>query len=139
MTARTPAQPPRFDITTAQIDRVVARFYARVRSHDTLGPVFGAHVTDWREHEEKISRFWRNAIAFERTYDGNPQKAHGAAHDIKGAHFALWLALFDEVLGEELPEATAAAWSALAHRIGRALKMGIDQRDAPKDAPPRLF
>lgn len=131
--------PPKFPITSDQIDQVVARFYARVRQHPDLGPVFANHVGDWRPHEAKIASFWRNAIGLDRSFDGNPQQAHMKASDIKGAHFALWLALFDETLQDTVPPDTAMAWSALAHRIGRALKMGIDQRDAPKGAPPKLF
>ena len=41
-----PPIPPRFDITRDEIARVVAAFYARIRQHPGLGPVFAAHVTD---------------------------------------------------------------------------------------------
>lgn len=121
--------PPRFDITPAQIDTVVAEFYAAIRHHPGLGPVFARHVTDWPAHEEKISRFWRNAILFERSYDGNPMIAHMAAGDVRAPMFDVWLGLFDSVLGRNLPAPTAQAWSALAHRIGRGLRMGVEDRD----------
>lgn len=117
--------PPRLDITPAQIDRVVAVFYARVRGHAVLGPVFAAHVTDWPAHEARIAAFWRNAILFQRGYDGNPMQVHLAAGNVEPGHFAQWLDLFDQVLAQELP-AQAAGWSALAHRIGRALRMGLE-------------
>lgn len=39
--------PPRFAITAQQIDTVVTDFYAAIRVHPGLGPVFAAHVTDW--------------------------------------------------------------------------------------------
>lgn len=131
--------PPKFPITSEQIDQVVVRFYARMRNHRELGPIFANHIDDWRPHEAKIASFWRNAIGLDRSFSGNPQQAHMAAMDIKAEHFALWLALFDETLDDTLPQETATAWSALAHRIGRALKMSVDQRDTPKDAPPKLF
>ena len=130
--------PPRFDITPAQIDAVVTEFYACVRLHPGLGPVFAAHVADWPTHEEKISRFWRNAILFERAYDGNPMAVHMAAGDVRAPMFDVWLGLFDSVLRRTLPEATAAAWSALAHRIGRGMRMGVQDRDQPAGAP-KLF
>ena len=133
------ALPPKFPITPEQIQTVVTKFYARVRRHETLRPVFATHVADWPEHEEKIASFWRNAICHERGYSGNPQATHMSAGNVKAEHFALWLTLFDEVLTQELPESTALSWSALAHRIGRALRMSLEQRDAPKDAPPKLF
>lgn len=121
--------PPRFDISADQIDAVVAEFYACVRLHPGLGPVFAAHVADWPEHERKISRFWRNAILFERSYDGNPMQAHMAAGDVRAPMFDVWLGLFDSVLSRCLPAETAAAWSALAHKIGRGLRMGVTDRD----------
>ncbi len=129
-----------FDITPAQIDRVVASFYARIGQHSVLGPVFATHIPDdaWPEHEEKIARFWRNAILKERSYSGNPMRVHMQTSDVQPAHFEPWLALFDEVLHTELPAETARAFSALAHRIGRGLRLGLEQVRQPKDAPPIL-
>lgn len=127
MTATAP--PPRFDVSAAQIEAVVAEFYAVVRDHPGLGPVFAAHVTDWPAHEAKIVRFWRNAIRFERCYDGNPMVVHRAAGTVRGPMFDVWLGLFDSVLRRQLPPDTAAAWSMLAQRIGRGLRMGIEDRD----------
>lgn len=123
--------PPlaRFDVTAGQIAAVVAEFYAVVRTHPGLGPVFAAHVQDWPAHEEKITRFWRNAILFEREYSGNPLVVHQAAGDVRGPMFDVWLGLFESVLRRELPTETAAAWAALAQRIGRGLRMGVEMRD----------
>lgn len=115
----------RFPVTPAQIDTVVSEFYAVVRSHPGLGPVFASHVSDWTAHEAKIGRFWRNAILLERVYDGNPMAVHRAAGNVKGPMFDVWLGLFDSVLARNLPPETAAAWSALAHRIGRGMRMGL--------------
>ena len=120
--------PPRFAITDAQIAAVVASFYASVRSHPGLGPVFAAHVTDWPAHEAKITRFWRNAILHERSYDGNPLAVHRAAGNVHARMFEVWLGLFDSVLRRELAPDTAAAWSALAHRIGRGLMFGMQEQ-----------
>ena len=54
--------PPRIPVTPEQIERVVHKFYTRVRADPVLGPVFAAHVTQWQPHEDKIGRFWRNAL-----------------------------------------------------------------------------
>ncbi|MCF3972566.1 group III truncated hemoglobin [Paracoccus salsus] len=132
----------RFDITPEQIDQVVTVFYAAIRRHEVLGPVFGNHVTDWPAHEEKIARFWKKAILYRPVYDGNPMRVHMAAGDVRAEHFPLWLALFDETLRRTLPPETAAGWSGLAHRIGRGLRLGVeDLREgapAPDAGPPRL-
>jgi hemoglobin len=127
--------PPRFPVTDQQIAAVVASFYACIRQHPGLGPVFAAHVTNWPSHEAKITRFWRNAILHERSYDGNPLAAHRAAGNVRLPMFPVWLGLFDTVLRRELPPETAAAWSTLAHRIGRGLMFGLQGAEG---APPSL-
>lgn len=138
-----PVRPHRFQITPAQIDRVVARFYARIRQHPELGPVFHAAIGPdgpaWRAHEARIAAFWRNAILQERSYDGNPMAVHRANPGIRSEHFAPWLDLFGAVAREELPEQTAAALLALAQRIGRSLAMAVEAAQADPKAPPRLF
>lgn len=118
--------PPRLDVTPDQIDRVVQVFYAAIRRHEVLGPVFAGHIDDWPEHEAKIARFWKKTILHQPGYDGNPMQVHIATTDVKGPHFALWLELFDETLRRNLPPGPAAGWSALAHRIGRGLRMGVE-------------
>lgn len=129
----------RFEITAEEIFRVVAVFYARIRNHDVLGPVFAAHVTDWPEHEEKIAGFWCNAILRQRSYSGNPMRVHVSRPDVKAEHFPLWLGLFHEVLRAELPERTALQWGALADRIGEGFRTGVVAMRQPKDQPPKLF
>ena len=130
---------PRFAITEDQIDRVVAAFYDAVRGHPGLGPVFAAHVSDWPAHEAKIGRFWRNAILHQKVYDGNPLAVHQAAGNVRPGMFDPWLGLFDAVLRRELPGETAAAWSALAHRIGRGLRYGVVEKAVTPDGVPKLI
>ncbi|MEH6522200.1 group III truncated hemoglobin [Sulfitobacter sp.] len=117
--------PPRIAVSPEQINVVVAAFYTRVRSNPSLGPVFAQHVHDWPTHEEKIAGFWRNALLYERSYDGNPMQKHQQAGDVHARHFPIWLEIFDEVLSEHLPQLLAHQWSALAHRIGRGLSFGL--------------
>lgn len=133
-----PAIPPRFDVTPDQIARVVADFYAEIRTHPTLGPIFATHVTDWPAHEEKIAGFWRNAILMERSYDGNPMQKHREAGNVRPGMFAPWLALFDSVLARNLAPEAAAAWSALAHRIGQGLRYGVTEQNRDAGGVPLL-
>lgn len=129
----------RFPVTTDQIDRVVAVFYSAIRRHEVLGPVFGRHVDNWPEHEAKIASFWRNAILREGGYDGSPMRAHMMAGDVRSDHFTPWLALFDETLRRTLPTEVARSWSALAHRIGAGLRMGVQDIREKGDGPPKLI
>lgn len=133
-----PAIPPRFPVTAEQINRVVADFYAEIRRHPTLGPVFAAHVKDWPAHEAKIAGFWRNAILLESGYDGNPMQVHRQAGNVRPGMFSPWLALFDMVLQRNLPPELAAAWSALAHRIGQGLRFGVTERKTHPGGVPDL-
>ncbi|MEM7089615.1 MAG: group III truncated hemoglobin [Pseudomonadota bacterium] len=133
-----PTLPPRFPATPDQINAQAHAFYARVRQHDLLGPVFARHVTDWPAHEAKIAAFWRNAILFERSYDGNPHRVHMERPDIKPEMFAHWLDLFEEVADHTLPSEIATPWVALARRIGAGMKAGVQSARQPKDAPPIL-
>lgn len=126
----------RFDVSEADIARVVDTFYTRVRVHPVLGPVFAVHVTDWTPHEAKITNFWANAILGTRSYSGNPMRVHMDAGNVMSGHFVTWLHLFDTVLQEELPDDIATQWSALAHRIGRGLSMGLEQFG--HGGPPKL-
>lgn len=117
--------PPRIDVDPSEIETVVRNFYSKARTDQTLGPIFSVHVVDWEAHEAKIAAFWRNALLYERVYDGNPMQKHLSAGNVKPTHFATWLKLFDEVLFEVLPLQKAQAWSALAHRIGQGLRFGL--------------
>ena len=127
---------PRIAVTPDDIDRVVARFYARTRVHPQLRPVFAAHITDWPAHEAKIARFWQGAILGTPGYEGSPMVAHRRAGDVTADLFPVWLALFDAVLAEVLQPGPAAEWSALAHRIGRGLRLGVEGiRSAPGTVP----
>lgn len=130
--------PPRFPIDGTQIDRVVSAFYARIRQHPVLGPVFAGHVADWPQHEAKIAGFWRKAIMGQPGYDGSPMQVHRAAGDVRADHFPQWLALFDATLTDLLSPEQAASWSALAHRIGRGLQLGVEEDARPKGMPPTL-
>lgn len=133
----------RFPVSGDQIARVMQVFYARIRQHPELGPVFRAHIgetdAEWDAHIDKIERFWRNAILREKGYDGNPMQVHVGASDIHAEHFAPWLATFDNVLHQELPAEVAATWMMLATRIARAFQFQMDDARRPANTPPNLF
>lgn len=130
--------PPRFDITAEQIGTMVTAFYAEVRAHKMLGPVFANHINDWSAHEVKIASFWRGALLHEPGYSGFPQQVHMQHSDVMPEHFPVWLDLFEEVAFRVLPELPATAWVALARRIGGGMQMGVAQVRAPAGAVPNL-
>ena len=134
---------PKFPITDAQIEVLVAAFYDRARSHGVLGPVFEEAIGDspeaWAAHEAKIASFWRNAVGLDRSFSGNPMMKHLANADIVPDQFADWLALFRQTAQEVLPTEAALGITALADRIGQSLKMGMIQFRRKDGLPPRLM
>jgi hemoglobin len=64
--------------------------------------------------------------------------SHVNSGNVKPGMFSTWLDLFDSVLRAELSPAQAAAWSALAHRIGRSLRAGVVERDTLPGGVPKL-
>ena len=132
------SQPPAHKIDHGDIERVVASFYEAVRRHPGLGPVFAAHVSDWPAHEAKVAAFWAGAILQEHGYDGNVVAAHVAAGNVQPGMFSVWLSLFDTILQQELAEDQAAAWSELAHRIGRSLRASVVDRETLPGGVPKL-
>ncbi len=136
------ALPPRIDVNRADIERVVAVFYKRIRTHPVLGPVFAKSIpntTDaWNPHEAKIACFWANAILHERSYSGNPMTVHMATPHVHADHFPVWLDLFETSLRDTLRPDQADSFNALARRIGQGLQMGLTYRNQDPAQPPSL-
>lgn len=130
----------RFDMSYDDLRRLVTSFYASVRVHPVLGPVFNKAVgttnSAWREHEEKIAGFWSNAILMDRGYQGNPMRMHMMNPDVLPEHFPIWLDLFETTARRVLTPSKADNIMALAHRIGAGLKFGLQNyRGDPKEPP----
>ena len=96
----------RNDIATrADIALQVESFYAKVRKHELLGPIFNDVIKDWPSHLVKLTDFWETNLLFVRKYKGNPLKAHVQVetehdHTIEQLHFGHWLQLWFETLDE---------------------------------------
>lgn len=127
-------------VTRADIAKLLPHFYGSVRQNDRLGPIFHKHVgltdAEWTPHLVKIGNFWANVMLKERAYQGNPMQVHLCIPEIRPEDFDIWLGLFDQAAQDVLSDEKAAAFSILAHRIGRSLAMGIAQ--ARSDGPPAL-
>ncbi len=85
--------------TNADVHALVKTFYAKVRLHSELGPIFNRVVEDWDNHIEEISKFWRNTLFGEFVYKSNPMKAHidvdqDALQPLEQRHFGNWLELW---------------------------------------------
>ena len=89
--------------TRADLAFLVKTFYARVRVHDVLGPIFNERIDDWEPHLQKITDFWETTVFLGKSYQGNPMKIHldldhDLKHGLQQAHFGHWLEFwFDTV------------------------------------------
>jgi hemoglobin len=108
------------------LQRLVDRFYARVREDASIGPLFNAAVADWPEHLEKLGAFWSSVMRTTGRYKGNPMAAH-LKHSavIEPAMFERWLEIWRDTAREELAPAHAEAVIARAERIAESLQLGL--------------
>lgn len=116
-------------LSTQDIERLVDRFYDRVRIDPVLGPIFGAAVDDWAAHKNTLVSFWSSVMLGAGSYRGNPMAAH-RPHPISTAHFDHWLALWSETAQALLAADHAALFKDRAERIARSLRHGLGLDDS---------
>lgn len=109
-----------------ELQRLVDRFYAKVREDALIGPIFNEAINDWPEHLEKLGAFWSSVINTSGRYKGNPMAAH-LKHEpaINPEMFDRWLDLWRETALEILPTDGAQRVIDRAERIAESLKLGL--------------
>jgi hemoglobin len=113
-------------IDEALVSELVETFYARIRSHDLLGPIFEEHVGDWPTHLQKMKNFWASIAIESGRFHGSPMAKHIALGSLEHGHFDEWLALFSETLDDIVEgEEARAFFQERAARIAESLHMGI--------------
>ena len=116
--------------TESQIDDLVAAFYARIRKHPSLGPVFQRVIgDDWTPHLKVMCDFWSSVMLTTGRYKGRPIPAHVRINQQQGIiepkHFAEWLTLFEATAKELFSPDLAASFVNKARRIAESLKLGF--------------
>lgn len=88
-----------------EVSFLVRTFYAKVRQHEELGPIFNTIVHDWEEHLERLTDFWEMVLLQTGPGAGkfSPVPVHKEVdgkvdHSIQQAHFGNWLELWFSVL-----------------------------------------
>ncbi|RWC50455.1 MAG: group III truncated hemoglobin [Mesorhizobium sp.] len=119
-------------VDRTSIGKLVREFYAKVRQHQRLGPIFAREITgDWEPHLEKMTDFWCSVILKSGDYHGRPVPAHLKLKDVTEADFEIWLALFRQTAAELFAPETAAVFVDRAERIATSLKLAMFFRLAP--------
>jgi hemoglobin len=105
----------------AGLSKVLHSFYADVRQHQVIGPIFLERIHDWPAHIAKIAEFWARATGGPSKYVG-PMPVKHLSLGLAPEHFHFWLELWDFNCRRNLAEREAQELSALAHGIGDRLK-----------------
>lgn len=100
---------------------LLRRFYADVRQHDEIGPIFAAQIEDWPAHLEKIADFWSGLTGGPALYGGGMAARHIPLR-LEEPHFQAWLGLWHRHCRAHLAPAEAAEMIAIAEGIGQRLR-----------------
>jgi hemoglobin len=110
--------------------KLLRYFYADVRQHAEIAPIFAANIEDWPSHLEKIADFWSGITGGPRLYNGGMPWKHVPLR-LEERHFAAWLGLWARHCQAHLPPAEAAELIAAAETIGHRLRQIIAMHGDP--------
>ncbi len=105
----------------AGLQNLLRHFYADVRQHALLGPIFNRQIHDWPAHLELIGSFWARATGGPSSYSGGMPAKH-LNLGIEPRHFAAWLQLWSFNCTAQLKQPEAQEMISLAQEIGKRLK-----------------
>lgn len=100
---------------------LLRRFYADVRQHAEIGPIFAARIHDWPAHLEKIAGFWSGLTGGPALYGGGMAARHIPLH-LEEPHFQAWLGLWHRHCRAHLPASEAEEMIAIAESLGQRLR-----------------
>jgi hemoglobin len=112
------------------LSELLRYFYADVRQHEEIGPIFAAHISDWTAHLEKIADFWSGLTGGPANYNG-PMPFKHLHLGLEKRHFQAWLGLWLRHCQARLPEREAGEMIRLAEGIGQRLRQIIAMNVPP--------
>ena len=115
-----------------QLLGLLRHFYADVRQHHVLGPIFDQQIEDWPSHLEKIADFWSNVTGGPVRYSG-PMPFMHLSLGLKPEHFEAWLDLWQRNCQIQLEANEATELVAAASEIGERLRSLISRAQPAKD------
>ena len=108
---------------------LLRQFYADVRQHHEIGPIFRAQIHDWPAHLEKIADFWSGATGGPVVYSGPMPQRHFPL-GLGPTHFEAWLDLWRRQCRIHLGPREAEEMIRVAEGIGERLRTLIAFNDA---------
>jgi len=121
---------------------LLRQFYADVRQHREIGPIFTAQIQNWPEHLEKIGDFWTTATGGPARYAGPMPQRHFPL-GLGEHHFEAWLDLWRRNCRIHLTPSAGEEMIALATSIGERLRalIALDRARAARSnefSPPSV-
>lgn len=109
---------------------LVHGFYADVRAHPLLGPVFEAALQGrWDAHLARLVDFWCTVALGARSFKGDVFGKHMALTGVTPAHFAAWVGLWQQHTSRLFAPEVAQELQVAAHGIARNLFRGYFGQD----------
>ena len=115
----------------APLAKLLRHFYADVRQHQEIGPIFNARITDWPSHLEKIADFWSGATGGPPAYSGPMPQRHMPL-GLEPEHFEAWLDLWRRNCRIHFSKDVANDMIALAESIGERLRSLVTRRSGQR-------
>ncbi len=100
---------------------LLRHFYADIRQHKLVGPIFNAQIEDWPAHLETIQSFWARMTGGPSQYSGQMPAKH-LSLGLRLNHFQVWLQLWEFNCRSYLARTEAREMIQLAHDVGSRLK-----------------
>lgn len=101
---------------------LLKHFYADVRQHAVIGPIFNEQIKDWNRHLELIGDFWTTVSGGTPSYSGQMPAKHMPL-GLKEEHFQAWLGLWEHNCRIYLTEDCALEMLTFARHIALRLRM----------------
>ncbi|MCT6719852.1 group III truncated hemoglobin [Acidovorax sp. K2F] len=112
------------------ITQLVHGFYGDVRRDPLLGPVFEKALHGhWDAHLQRLVDFWSTVALGARSFKGDVFGKHMALEGVTPAHFAAWVALWQQHTNRLFAPEVAHDLQVAAHGIARNLFRGYFAND----------
>jgi hemoglobin len=119
----------------SDVSLLVRSFYAKIRKHDLLGPIFNNAIPEnhWEVHLEKLTDFWETNLFGISKFKGNPMQAHRDVdqanhHKIEMEYFGHWIQMWFETIDEHFTGDLAEKAKRASRKMATGLFMGMKSK-----------
>ena len=122
--------------TRADIEKLIATFYEKVKQDDLLAIIFTEVVqVHWEEHTPIIVDFWQTVLLDADLYHKNAMEPHFAINQLyplQHQHFERWLQLFFGTVDQFFEGPVAQLAKTRARGVAAIMEIKMNQINQPK-------